>query len=152
MGRVIAIGPGGRAQAPERSDRCRPVIDYVIASGLLDRVLLSPESVALTYAQADELRRAICLSARYYCSCGRMYCTRKWGNVPGQNPKNPEGGCPVGGQRVGCDADVVKDGKGRYRVQFRLMDKRETMRWVVLKYGPDPNEWPYYARRKRIRK
>lgn len=148
MSRVIAIGPGGRAQAPARDDRCRPVIEYVIANGLLDRVNLSP--VCTSRARADDLRLALYRSARYFCSCGAIYCTRRFKNVP------PDNGCPDGGQRVSCQADVVlwtdpRDGIRKYRVQFRLMDKRESMRAIVRKYGPDPNKWPYFARRKRLK-
>lgn len=148
MGRVIAIGPGGRAQAPVRDDRCRPVIEAVLGAGLLDRLLLSP--ACRTQAQAFELAQALYRSARYFCSCGKMYCTRKHKNYP------PDNGCPAGGQRISCQADVViwtdpASGKGKYRVQFRLMDKRESMRAVIAIYGPDPNKWPYFARRKQLK-
>ena len=148
MGRVIAIGPGGRAQAPERDDRCRPVIEYVIANGLLDQRQLSP--VCTSMARAEELRAALYRSARYFCSCGEPYCTRRYRNVP------PDNGCPRGGQRISCQADVVwwtdpADSIRKLRVQFRLMDKRESMRAVVRKYGPDPNNWPYFARRKQLK-
>lgn len=143
MGRVIAAGPGGRAQAPQRDDRCRPVIEYVLAHGLLGRKLLSP--VCTSIARAEELRQALYRSARYYCSCGAPYCTRKYRNVP------PDDGCPHGGQRVSCQAGVVRDAGGRLRVQFALFDKREAMRAVVRQYGPDPNRWPYFARRKEAR-
>jgi len=148
MSRVIAIGPGGRAQAPARDDRCRPVIEYVIENGLLDSLRLSP--VCSSRARADELRLALYRSARYFCSCGAPYCTRRYSNVP------PDNGCPDGGQRISCQADVVwwtdpADGIRKLRVQFRLMDKREAMRAVVQRYGPDPNKWPYYARRKRLK-
>lgn len=143
MGKVIAIGPGGRAQAPERRDVCRPVIDYVLSAGLLDRKLLSP--VCSSLARAAQLRLDLYRSARYYCSCGHIYCSRKHRNTP------PDDGCPHGGQRVSCQADVVQDANGDLRVQFRLMDKREAMRFVAKRYGPDPNKWPYYARRKRLK-
>lgn len=147
MARVIALGPGGRAQAPERDDRCRPVIETVRGMGLLDRKLLSPP--VQSQARADELRLALYRSARYYCSCGAPFCTRKYGNVPGQNAANPDGGCPKGGQRISCQAQVVRDEDGLYRVQFRLFDKRESIRQVIRDYGPDPNKWPYYAKRKK---
>jgi hypothetical protein len=148
MGRVIAIGPGGRAQAPARDDRCRPVVEAVLAGGLLDRKLLSP--VCRTQAQAGELRLALYRSGRYYCSCGHAYCTRKYKNYP------PDSGCPHSGQRVGCQADVVTwtdpaDGKSKWRVQFSYFDKAEAMRQVVATYGPDPNSWPYFAKAKRLR-
>jgi hypothetical protein len=148
MGRVIAVGPGGKAQAPERDDRCRPVIDYVVGRGLLGRLLLSPPTLLLSYDQAVDLRRAMFRSARYYCTCGRWWCTKKHGNIPvGDRP----GGCPAGGRRVSCSADVVRDAAGRYRVQFTLFDKTESIREVVRRYGPDPNQWPYFSRRKRPR-
>lgn len=152
VGRVIAIGPGGKAQAPARTDLCRPVIELVRDAGLLDRLVLSPPCA--TRELAGNVRRALYLSARYYCSCGRPFCTRKWPNVP--HEKNPEGGCPKGGQRISCQADVVlwtdpQSGQQKYRVQFRLMDKRESMRAVVARYGPDPNKWPYFSRQKQLR-
>jgi hypothetical protein len=148
MGRMIAIGPGGRAQAPVRDDRCRPVIEFVLAQGMLDRLLLSP--VCTSGPRADDLRLALYRSARYFCSCGQRYCTRKYKNVP------PDNGCPVGGQRISCQADVVlwtdpADGIAKHCVQFRLMDKREAIRSVVQKYGPDPNKWPYFSRRKQLK-
>jgi hypothetical protein len=147
MARVIAIGPGGRAQAPTRDDRCRPVIDAVLAGGLLDQLRLSPPCGTL--ASALELRAALYRSARYYCSCGKIYCTRKYKNVP------PDNGCPNDGQRVSCQADVVnwtnpETGTEHLCVQFRFMDKREAMRAVVKKYGPDPNKWPYFSRQKTL--
>lgn len=147
MARVIAVGPGGKAQAPARDDRCRPVIDFVLEHQLLDRKLLSP--VCTTRARADDLRRGLYRSARYYCSCGRPHCTRRYRNVP------PHDGCPQGGQRISCKADIVlwtdpKDGRQKYRVQFTLYDKREAMREVVRKYGSDPNLWPYFSRRKTL--
>lgn len=148
MGKVIAVGPGGKAQAPKRDDRCRPVIEAVIGAGLLDRLLLSPPRLRLTAAQAGELRLALYRSARYFCSCGAVYCTRRHKNIPADGKP---GGCPRGGQRISCQADVVKDTAGRFRVQFRLMDKQEAMRAVVRLYGADPNKWPYFARRKRLK-
>jgi len=147
MARVIAIGPGGKAQAPERDDRCRPVIETVRELGLLDRYLLSP--VVQSQEKAEELKKALYRSARYYCSCDYRHCTRKYGNVPGQNEKNPDGGCPKGGQRISCQAEVVRDGEGFLRVQYRLFDKRESIRQVILDHGPDPNKWPYFAKRKK---
>jgi hypothetical protein len=150
MGRVIAVGPGGRAQAPARDDRCRPVMEHVTGASLLDRLLLSPP--CRTRAQAAEIRSALYRSARYYCSCGMIYCTRKYANVP------PDNGCPRGGQRVSCrQADVVlwtdpADGQRKLCVQFIIVDKREAMRAVVQKYGPDPNNWPYFSRRKTLKR
>lgn len=148
MGRVIALGPGGRAQAPVRDDRCRPVIEAIIANDLLGQLRLSP--VCRTYELALELRAAMYRSARYFCSCGHIYCTRKHRNYP------PDNGCPEGGQRIGCQADVVmwtnpQTGKQHYCVQYKFVDKREAMRAVVAKYGPDPNNWPYLAKRRRLK-
>lgn len=149
MSRVIAIGPGGKAQAPVRDDRCRPVIEAVRQLGQLDQLLLSPPVQSLE--KAEELKSALYRSCRYFCSCDARHCTRRFGNVPGQNEKNPAGGCPRGGQRISCQADVVKDAEGLYRVQYRLFDKKEAIRAVVAKYGPDPNKWPYYAKRKKVK-
>ncbi|HEY1617989.1 MAG TPA: hypothetical protein VGG25_10250 [Streptosporangiaceae bacterium] len=148
MGRVIAIGPGGRSQAPARRDTCRPVIDWVLDRQLLDRTLLSPPCTS--WLKADRLRKDLYLSCRYYCTCGQPHCTRKYRNIP------PDNGCPRGGQRISCRAEVVywtdpADGIRKLCVQFRLHDKTEAMREVVRKYGPDPNAWPYFSRRK-IRK
>jgi hypothetical protein len=148
VGRVIAIGPGGRAQAPERRDVCRPVIEYVLRAGLLDRKLLSP--VCSSLPRAAQLRLDLYRSARYFCSCGHMYCTRKHRNTP------PDNGCPHGGQRVSCQADVVEwtdpaTGQKHLRVQFRLMDKREAMRFIIRRYGPDTTKWPYHAKRKQLK-
>lgn len=146
---VIAVAPGGRAQAPARDDRFGPVIALVHQHGLTDRPLLSP--VCKTQAEADDIRRGLYRSARYFCSCQNKNCTRKWGNIPNQNKANPKGGCPNGGQRLGCRADVVQDTEGKLRVQFRLFDKAAAMRQVIKTYGPDPNEWPYFARRKQLK-
>jgi len=148
MGRVIALGPGGKAQAPVRDDRARPVIEAVRSLGLLDQLLISP--VCKTESEAGDLRLALYRSARYYCACGAMYCTRKHKNTP------PDNGCPDNGQRISCRADVVTvtdptTGRKRWAVQFTLMDKREAMRAVIAKYGPDPNRWPYFAKRKQLK-
>jgi hypothetical protein len=139
MSRVIALGPGGRAQAPERHDEYRPVLELVLANGWLDRYLLSP--AVQSEARAREVASGLYRSGRYYCSCDAPYCTRRHGNA--------RGGCPDGGQRLSVQAEPVRDAGGLLRVQFRVMDKRESMRWVVQAYGPDPNKWPYFARRKR---
>ncbi len=148
MSRVIAAGPGGRAQAPVRDDRCRPVIEYMLEHDLLDQLRLSP--VCESRAAAAELCSALYRSARYFCSCGLLYCTRKYRNYP------PDNGCPRGGQRISCQADVViwtdpETKRGHYRVQFRLFDKREAIREVVRKYGPDPSRWPYQAKAKKLK-
>lgn len=144
VGSVIAIGPGGVAQAPVRDDRARLVIETVLRLGMLDRKVLSPACASM--AEADDLRRAIYRSARYYCGCGRPNCTKKYGNIPREDGTQ---GCPLGGMRVGCRADVVRDARGAYRVQFSLFDKREAIRHVIERYGPDPEHWPYLAKRKR---
>lgn len=138
MSRVIAIGPGGRAQAPVRNDSYRPVLEQVIAMGLMGKWVLSP--VVQSEDKAREVKNGLYRSGRYYCSCGAVYCTRKHGNLEG---------CPSGGQRLSVQASPVRDGEGFLRVQFRVMDKQEAMRAVVAKYGPDPNLWPYYAKRKK---
>lgn len=150
MARVIAIGPGGKAQAPQRDDRYRPVLEQVLAMGLQDQWVLSPP--VQSEEKAAEVKNGLYRSARYYCSCGQVHCTRKYGNVPGQNEKNPQGGCPRGGQRLSVQAEIVRDEESFIRVQFRVMDKRDAMRAVVQKYGPDPNNWPYFAKRKKASK
>lgn len=151
MARVIALGPGGKAQAPERDDRFRPVIEAVASIGGLDELWLSPQ--CRNHDHAVEVKRGLYRSAYYYCSCGQPHCIRKWGNIPGQNKDNPKGGCPRGGQRISCQADVVTvtddDGAKHYHVQYRLFDKAEAIRQVIATYGPDPNNWPYYGRRKK---
>lgn len=151
VARVIALGPGGKPQSPERDDRYRAIVQIVVDGGKLDELLLSPRCRGRD--DADDVRRGLYRSARYYCSCGNANCTRKWGNVPGQNKDNPKGGCPRGGRRISCQADVVtvtgEDGVRSYHVQFRLFDKAEAIRQVIATYGPDPNQWPYYARRKK---
>lgn len=149
MSRVIAVGPGGKAQAPERRDLYAPVIEVARNTQQLDKLLLSP--ACRNHEHADEVRRDLYRSARYYCSCGRVTCVRRYPNIPHEG--NPAGGCPHGGQRISCSADVVtvtgEDGRRVYHVQFRLFDKAEAIRQVVAKYGPDPNKWPYFAKRKR---
>jgi hypothetical protein len=139
MPKVIALGPGGVAQAPVRDDRFREVIGLVREFGLLNRPLLTP--VIKSRDQADDIRRAMYRSARYFCSCGDVNCTRKHSNV--------NGGCPHGGQRLGVQAKLVKDGDGRYRVQMRLFDKKEAMREIIRRYGPDPEQWPYRPGRRK---
>ena len=148
MGKVIALGPGGSAQAPARSDEFRGVIEAVRASGLLDQLLLSPP--CRDYEHADEVRRGLYRSAWYFCSCGRKNCVYRHRNTPSEG--NPGGGCPRGGQRISCRADVVtvmKNGRKHYAVQFRLHDKREAIRAMIAKYGPDPASWPYFSKAKR---
>ncbi|HUY44220.1 MAG TPA: hypothetical protein VMV92_00625 [Streptosporangiaceae bacterium] len=148
MAKVIAIGPGGKAQAPERSDHFGGVIDAVRAAGMLDQLVLSPRCRSREHA--EETKSGLYRSARYYCSCGGRHCARTHKNIPeGSKPA----GCPDGGQRISARADVVTvtgdDGVTHYHVQFRLYDKAEAVRAVVQKYGPDPEKWPYLAKRKR---
>lgn len=100
--------------------------------------------------QADDVRKSLYNAARYFCSCGHKDCIRKWGNIPGQNKGNPKGGCPRGGQRVSCQAQIVMH-NGHVRVQFKFFDKREAMREIIAKYGPDPEKWPYLAKRKKLK-
>jgi hypothetical protein len=148
MGKIIAIGPGGKPQAPGRSDYFRDAIDWCQRNGLLDKLVLTPP--CRDYDHADWTRRMLLLSARYYCSCGRFACTRRHSNWPG--PDGKPGGCPLGGQRLTGRADVVKDGDGKLRVQFQLHDKRESLRSFIKKYGTDRAKWPYDPRAKRAEK
>lgn len=147
MGRIIAIGPGGKAQAPQRADDYRDVLGLVLELGLLDRLVLTP--ACRDFEHADDVRRGLLRSARYFCSCGRVSCTRKHKNYP--TPERPEPGCPLGGQRISARGDIVRDKAGKLRVQLQFHDKREAMRAVVDKYGPDPANWPYQASAKRLR-
>ncbi len=147
MGRVIAVGEGGRPQAPVRDDRFGDVLGLVVARNLLGRPLLTPQ--CRDFDHADEIRRALYRSAKYYCSCGHSSCTRRYRNYPaGGQP----GGCPHGGQRISARADVVKDADGRYYVQVTFRDKTAAMQAIVDKYGPDPDNWPYNPWARRIRK
>lgn len=148
MGRVIAIGPGGRAQAPARRDLYRDHIEQVREQAMLDKKLLSEP--CSTKAEADQLRRDLYLSAKYYCSCGHVTCTRRYKNFPWGD------GCPHGGQRISCKAYVVletdpADGRKKYCVEYQLFDKREATRSVAAEYGPDPNNWPYNPRSKQLK-
>lgn len=147
MGRVVAIGPGGKPQAPARTDNFRDLIDLMRQHGLLDQLRLSPQVYA-SWEEADEVRRGLLLSARYYCSCGRTSCTRRYKNYPTE--KNPAGGCPYGGQRITGRADVVKDSRGRLRVQWVFHDKRESVRHHLQKRGLDRSTWPYDPQAKRM--
>jgi hypothetical protein len=150
MGRVIAIGPGGRPQAPQRSDFCRGIIDEIVTAGALDRLFLTPVTFP-AQGEAGDFRRGLLLSCRYYCSCGRKLCTRKYSNWP-DAAAGRAGGCPLRGQRVTGRADVVQvPGEKVYRVQFQLHDKHESILAHIQKYGPDPDDWPYYAGRKRLK-
>lgn len=148
MGRVIRIFDG-RAGAPTRDDRFIPLIDQIRAWGALNQPFLVPQRYTRTRDEAQAVKRLLYLSARYYCSCGARHCNRKYPNVP--HDANPAGGCPDGGQRISCRADVVKDSGGHVRVQFSFYDKRESIRAMVAKYGPDPAQWPYNARAKKLK-
>lgn len=141
MGRVIRIF-GGQAGPPVRDDRFIPLIHLIRGWGELDQPFLVPMKYTPTKADATEMKRLLYLSARYYCSCGDRHCNRKNDNVTG---------CPNGGQRIGCKADIVKDARGRWRTQFRFIDKQDSIRFVVSKYGSDPSLWPYQARAKKAR-
>lgn len=152
VGRIIAIHQGldGRKTPgpPVRDDRFFPVIDWVLANGELGNPWLVPVRFTENRDEAEAVRKSLYNAARYYCSCGQRHCLRKYTNYP--SGKNPDGGCPAGGRRVSCKADVVTR-NGHVRVQFTLYDKREAMREVVARYGPDPSKWPYQAKAKRIK-
>lgn len=151
MGRIIAIhqGPDGRkVGSPLRDDRFFPVIEWVRANGELGNPWLVPVRFTENRDEADAVKKSLYNSARYYCSCGERHCVRKYSNYPSE--KNPPGGCPSGGQRVSCKAELVMH-QGHVRVQFRFYDKREAMREVIAKYGPDPSKWPYQSKAKGIR-
>jgi len=142
MSRVVAIHQG-KARPPARRDEFVPVLEVVRQRDLLGRLLITPEWMALpTHDDADWTRRGLYMAARYYCSCGQRNCHRAYDNVAG---------CPRGGQRLSCRADIVKDAKGRLRVQFTVYDKREAIRRHVATYGPDPSRWPYQAKARRLK-
>jgi hypothetical protein len=152
MGRVIAIhqGPDGRHRpgAPVRDDRFTPVIEWVIQAGEFGNPWLVPLKYTPDHDTADMVRQSLYNAARYYCGCGLRSCCRKFSNLPTE--KNPDGGCPRGGQRVSCQAKLVRL-NGHIRVEFKFFDKRESMREVVAKYGPDPSKWPYNPWAKKIK-
>jgi len=144
MGKLIAIyrGSDGRHRAgpPVRDDRFVPVIEWMRANGELGNPWLVPLKFTPDRDAAEDVKGSLYLAARYYCSCGFRNCTRKYPNIAGE--KNPGGGCPEGGQRIGCHAHIVRH-NNHVRVEFRFFDKRESMRQVVATYGPDPSAWPY---------
>jgi hypothetical protein len=117
-----------------------PVLAVIHQREMLGRPILTP--VCTDRDQADEIRRALYAAARYYCTCGERLCTKKYNNIDG---------CPDDGMRFSCRADVVKDGKGRLRVQVRYWDKQIGIRTVVQKYGPDPANWPYQSKARKLR-
>jgi hypothetical protein len=139
VGRVVAIWQGGSGP-PQRNDRFLPAVAFIHEHGLFDRPFLTPRCRSMDHA--EDVRRSLYLACRYFCSCGERLCTRK-------NPNTK--GCPDGGQRVSVRADIVKDAKGKLRVQCTFYDKTEAMRQVVATYGPDPSNWPYQARAKKMR-
>jgi hypothetical protein len=149
---MIERGPDGRIGPPQRNDAFREVIDTARRLGMLDQLLLSP--AARDYDHADEVRRGLQRSAWYYCSCGEPQCTRRHDNIAG---------CPDGGQRISVrgsedsrtGAEIVTTegagGRKNYHVQFQLHDKREAIRAMILKYGPDRSKWPYDPRQKQLK-
>jgi len=144
VGRVIRIYQDGsgqhRAGPPLRDDRFVPLIEMIRSWQALNQPYLAPLRFTPTKDACRDLIRSLYLAARYYCSCGERYCTRKHNNLKG---------CPDGGQRISCQASIVKDSQGRHRVQFSYFDKKESIRAVVAKYGPDPSQWPYNSRAKK---
>ena len=140
MPRVIRIF-GGRAGAPVRDDRFIPLIELIRSWDALGQAFLVPRRYTPNRDEAAEIMRLLYLSARYYCSCGDKHCNRKYDNIVG---------CPNGGQRISCRADVVTV-NGHVRTQFRFFDKNESIRSVIERYGPDPVGWPYFARAKKAR-
>ena len=152
MGRIIAIhqGPDGRRSPgpPKRDDRFAPVAELLVTRGELGLPRLVPLEHTPDRDAAEAVMRSLYNAARYYCSCGYRNCTRRNPNIP--HERSPGGGCPDGGRRIGCHAELVMH-KGKLRVQFTYWDKREAMREVVARYGPDPARWPYNPRAKRLR-
>jgi hypothetical protein len=138
MSRVIAIRQGGRAGPPTRRDEFVPLLRHLTERELLGRPVLSPP--CRDYDHADDVRKGIYLSARYYCSCGKRSCTRKHGNTDG---------CPDGGQRLSCRADIVRTKDGKLCVEIIVRDKRHGIEWAEQKYGTDRNAWPYQPGRRR---
>lgn len=136
---MIGIWQGG-AGPPVRNDRFVPVVAVIARHGLFDRPFLTPR--CKTRDQADDTRRGLYLACRYWCSCGERNCTRRYSNTAG---------CPDGGERISCRADVVKDRKGRLAVQVTFYRKAEAMRQIIATYGPDPSQWPYQARARKLK-
>lgn len=143
MGRVIAIYQQDgktRVGPPSRNDRFLPVLGLIHQNGMLERFILTPPCTDMD--QAEDTRKALYAAARYFCSCGEKYCTRKHNNIDG---------CPNEGMRLSCRADIVHDDKGRLRVQMKLFDKQIGIRSVVARYGPDPSKWPYQSKAKKLK-
>lgn len=139
--RIIAIHQG-QAGPPTRNDRLLPVLRKIHEMGMLDQLVLVPIRYTQNADEAEDVRKGLYAAARYYCSCGEKYCTRKYNNIVG---------CPKGGMRLSCQAHIVKDSQRRLRVEVRIFDKKEAMREVVAKYGPDPSKWPYQAKARKLR-
>lgn len=146
MARVIAVWQGGSGP-PVRNDRFIPVLKIIQGKGLLGRKILTP--VCKTHDQAEDVRRSLYTSARYYCSCESRNCARQHNNYP--TDTNPEGGCPAGGMRLSMSAHIVKDKQGHLRVQLQVNDKKIAIRYMITKYGADPSLWPYQSRAKKLR-
>jgi len=136
MARIIAIGAGGKPQAPARDTRYAGVILKALQGFGFGRLILSPP--CSTWDQADDVRRGIYRSAGHYCSCGDAMCFRKYRPY-----------CPQQGQRISSQADIVKDDQDRLRVQFQLFDKKEARLSHVKRYGTDRSKWPYDPKAKR---
>lgn len=136
MGRVIAIGPGGKAQAPARDTRYQAVVLTALAVYGFGRLILSPPCA--TFEQADDVRRGIYRSCSHYCSCGGVMCTRKY-----------RYDCPSKGQRIAAQAHIVRDDQDRLRVQFTLFDKKSARRSHLARYGNDRTQWPYDPKAKK---
>ncbi len=134
--RVIAIGAGGRPQAPRRDTRYEAVLRLALQLHGLNRLILSPPCP--TWDKADDVRRGIYRSAGHYCSCGQAACSRRYRVY-----------CPGEGQRISAQADIVRDAQGRLRVQFTLFDKVSARRAHVRRHGTDRSRWPYDPKAKR---
>lgn len=48
---------------------------------------------------------------------------------------------------VGMHAEIIREGD-TFTVEYRAVDKTMARKYVVEKYGTDPNKYPYFARRK----
>jgi hypothetical protein len=136
MARIIAIGPGGKPQAPSRDTRFAAVVLQALQQHGFGRLILSPP--CSTWDQADDVRRGLYRSAGHYCSCGDPMCHRKYRLY-----------CPQQGQRISTQAEIVKDDKDRLRVQFQLFDKKDARRSHIKRYGSDRTRWPYDPKAKR---
>jgi hypothetical protein len=136
LARVIAIGPGGRAQAPARDTRYAGVVTMALELHGRGQPVLSPPCA--TWEQADDVRRGIYRSCKHYCACGHPMCTRKYPRF-----------CPDGGQRLSAQASIVRDDQDRLRVEFTLFDKAAARRAHVQRHGTDRSKWPYDPKARR---